>query len=133
MAIRKRSPRKGNAKAAAKLDRAIRWRDLRKYRLRMTQPELAQVVGVHHMTVSKWERGIGEPSPFVAALLERFELTRQRDWYASWSRELQRQGPVGVLTDLLLEAREASSADAEQSSRISKSTSRVHQVGGRAS
>ncbi len=48
-------------------------RNLRK-RLRLSQAELGQLVGVHAMTVSKWERGVLEPNPYQLALLERFTL-----------------------------------------------------------
>ena len=41
--------------------------------LRMTQGQLAAVVGVHEMTVSKWERGILKPKPFQMSLLWYFE------------------------------------------------------------
>ncbi len=33
-------------------------------KLKLTQVELAQLSGVHPMTVSKWERGLTEPSRF---------------------------------------------------------------------
>ncbi len=46
-------------------------RNLRK-RLRLSQAELGQLVGAHAMTVSKWERGVLEPSAYQIALLERF-------------------------------------------------------------
>lgn len=32
--------------------------------LDVTQGELARMVGVHPMTVSKWERGTAQPSPY---------------------------------------------------------------------
>ncbi len=35
----------------------------------LTQARLAALVGVHPMTVSKWERGVLEPGPFERALL----------------------------------------------------------------
>jgi hypothetical protein len=33
-------------------------------RLELTQAELAYMLGVHAMTVSKWERGTAHPSPY---------------------------------------------------------------------
>lgn len=35
----------------------------------LTQTRLARLVGVHPMTVSKWERGVLEPGPFERAIL----------------------------------------------------------------
>ena len=37
--------------------------------LRMTQEQLAQLLGVHSLTVSKWERGLLRPNPHQEALL----------------------------------------------------------------
>jgi transcriptional regulator with XRE-family HTH domain len=42
--------------------------------LGLTQVEFAQLFGVHHMTVSKWERGT-PPSPYQAALMHQFNKT----------------------------------------------------------
>lgn len=59
-----------------------------RYSLKATQVELAQLLGVHPMTVSKWERGELEPSGYQLALLRDLRLdgdpwgamTRARDW-----------------------------------------------------
>lgn len=61
--------RKG-AKAAAARDTAspAGIRSLRE-RLGLTQGKLAELVGVHAMTVSKWERGRLAPAPYQAAIL----------------------------------------------------------------
>ena len=45
------------------------WREKHGY----TQVTLAQVLGVHEMTVSKWERGVREISPFLHLALEKLE------------------------------------------------------------
>lgn len=37
--------------------------------LRMTQEQLAQLLGIHALTVSKWERGLSSPTPHQEALL----------------------------------------------------------------
>ncbi|TAH35108.1 MAG: helix-turn-helix domain-containing protein [Planctomycetota bacterium] len=39
-------------------------------RLRLTQPALARILGVHAMTVSKWERGVLRPSRHQLAILD---------------------------------------------------------------
>jgi putative transcriptional regulator len=41
-------------------------------KLGLSQVQLAQLLGVHPLTVSKWERGRLEPTPHQAALLESF-------------------------------------------------------------
>lgn len=54
-------------------------RELRK-RLQLSQAEFGQLIGAHPMTVSKWERGVLEPSTYQLALIERFRLAaRGRD------------------------------------------------------
>ena len=44
-------------------------------RLGLTQPQLGQLLGVHWVTVSKWERGLLAPDAYRSALLERFART----------------------------------------------------------
>jgi len=52
--------------------------DLQKLRekLGLSQVQLAQLLGVHPLTVSKWERGILAPTPHQNALLESFAKAR---------------------------------------------------------
>jgi transcriptional regulator with XRE-family HTH domain len=40
--------------------------------LGLSQVQLAQLLGVHPLTVSKWERGLLTPTPHQAALLSSF-------------------------------------------------------------
>lgn len=40
--------------------------------LGLTQSQLAQLVGVHVLTVSKWERDVLSPTPHQVALLDAF-------------------------------------------------------------
>jgi putative transcriptional regulator len=40
--------------------------------LRLSQVQLAQLLGVHPLTISKWERGVLAPTPHQNALLESF-------------------------------------------------------------
>jgi len=44
-------------------------------RLGLSQVEFGQLLGVHFMTVSKWERGLAPPTPYQLALMERFART----------------------------------------------------------
>lgn len=48
--------------------------DLRKS-LGLSQVEFAQLFDAHHMTVSKWERGVLSPSPYQIALMHEFRRT----------------------------------------------------------
>lgn len=40
--------------------------------LGLTQVQLAQLMGLHPITVSKWERGESEPTPYQTNLLNHF-------------------------------------------------------------
>ncbi len=42
-------------------------------RLGLTQVQLSSLLGVHPLTVSKWERGVSSPSPHQEALLNSFQ------------------------------------------------------------
>lgn len=47
-------------------------RRLREEGLSLNQAEFGQLLGVHAMTVSKWERGVLKPNPYQVALLKEF-------------------------------------------------------------
>jgi transcriptional regulator with XRE-family HTH domain len=69
--------------------------DVRQIRsaLRMTQARFAELLGVHPLTVSKWERGQSSPSPHQSALM------------TSFARAAERQPDVGaVLVQLIVGA-----------------------------
>jgi transcriptional regulator with XRE-family HTH domain len=46
--------------------------------LGLSQSQLAAILGVHHMTVSKWERETLDVPPYYAALLKAFALAAER-------------------------------------------------------
>jgi transcriptional regulator with XRE-family HTH domain len=48
------------------------WREKHGY----TQITLAQALGVHEMTVSRWERGFTDIPPFLRLALERLECKK---------------------------------------------------------
>ena len=54
--------------------------DIRELRreLEFTQSQLAQFLGVHSLTVSKWERDILAPSPYHTALMKSFRRARKK-------------------------------------------------------
>lgn len=41
--------------------------------LNLSQVEFAQLFGAHFMTVSKWERGLTQPSAYQDALMRQFQ------------------------------------------------------------
>jgi transcriptional regulator with XRE-family HTH domain len=45
--------------------------------LGLSQVEFGQLFGAHFMTISKWERGLAQPSPYQIALMEQFARTAQ--------------------------------------------------------
>ena len=46
--------------------------------LRLTQEQFAQLLGVHSLTISKWERGVLHPTPYQTALMHSFGKASQR-------------------------------------------------------
>ena len=47
--------------------------------LGLTQAQLAQLLGIHPLTVSKWERGQGSPNPYQQMLLVNFAKAQEQD------------------------------------------------------
>ena len=47
--------------------------------LGLTQAQLATLLGVHALTLSKWERGVLAPSPYQAALMQSFAQSQQQE------------------------------------------------------
>lgn len=48
-------------------------------RLDLSQVQLAKLLGVHPVTVSKWERGVLTPTPHQIALLQSFAKASQEE------------------------------------------------------
>ena len=46
--------------------------------LGLTQEQFAQLLGVHGLTVSKWERGVLTPSPYQVALIQSFAKAKEK-------------------------------------------------------
>jgi DNA-binding transcriptional regulator YiaG len=46
--------------------------------LALTQARLAELTGVHPMTVSKWERGVLAPTPHALAILQALDAASGR-------------------------------------------------------
>jgi putative transcriptional regulator len=70
--------------------------------LGLTQTEFGMILGVHVMTVSKWERGISKPSEWQQEILRRFEFCGGKR--ESVKDMLFRQGEIDTLTYLLAKA-----------------------------
>ena len=47
--------------------------------LGLTQAQLAQLIGVHHLTVWKWENGQSVPTPHQQMLLSTFGKAQQQE------------------------------------------------------
>lgn len=68
-------------------------------RLGLSQKELAELVGVHAMTVSKWERGVLAPADHARGLLKRFAHAAERGIHVG--ARGQRRDPLRTLAALL--------------------------------
>lgn len=72
--------------------------------LGLSQAQLAALIGVHDQTVSKWERGILEPTSYQQALLHALRAGHRkapRMIVADW---LKTNGPLATLAMLLATA-----------------------------
>lgn len=76
--------------------------------LGLTQAQLAQLVGVHVLTISKWERDVLTPSPHQSALLEAFARAAEREPNAGSTAVhlLATKGVAAALHSLLDDAME---------------------------
>ena len=70
--------------------------------LELSQVQFGNLFGVHPMTVSKWERGILEPSDYQAALMIEFErAAKQKEVRTSVGTVLVGAGIAAALLLLL--------------------------------
>lgn len=73
--------------------------------LGLTQSQLAQLLGVHVLTVSKWERGLLQPNAYQSSLLESFaEAQRRRPDVGSSAIGLLLGAGIAAAIFLLLKA-----------------------------
>jgi molybdopterin-binding protein len=70
-------------------------------KLGLSQAELAQVLGTHAMTVSKWERGLLRPNEHQRKLLKAFASAAER---GPRLEPAARRDPVRFLSELLTRA-----------------------------
>ena len=69
--------------------------------MRLNQNQLAQLLGVHGLTVSKWERGKTSPSPWVTALLGDFHIAMVRQPELEIATPLAQHGAPAALFRVL--------------------------------
>lgn len=73
--------------------------------LGLTQAQFAQLLGVHSMTVSKWERRVTMPSAYQTALMNEFSLAiyfhNCNGRVCSFADFLVLHGPLRLLHHLL--------------------------------
>ena len=72
--------------------------------LGLTQGQLAELLGVHPLTVSKWERGLLEPGPHHEALLRSFRKAGGQEDLGETIGELLVTAGVAVALFALLKA-----------------------------
>jgi putative transcriptional regulator len=53
--------------------------EIRKTKLNLTQVQFAQLLGVHPLTVSKWERGELKPTPHQESMMESFRTATKKN------------------------------------------------------
>jgi len=72
-------------------------------KLHISQAELAQLLGVHSLTVSKWERGKLRPTAYQAALIAAFDVAVEHKpgIGPAIERSLAANGPIQTLYGVL--------------------------------
>ncbi len=70
--------------------------------LGLTQAEFGQLMGVHAMTVSKWERGETSPTPYQLNLFEQFAQGAKEQEVKSTLKTILIGAGVAVAIALLL-------------------------------
>jgi molybdopterin-binding protein len=70
--------------------------------LGLTQRELAEIVGAHSMTVSRWERGVATPNGYPARVLDMLQTAASRG--AHIPVNVDRSDPMRLLAHLLTQA-----------------------------
>ncbi len=70
----------------------------------LSQPELAKLIDVHALTVSKWERGVLEPTNYQQALLHTLKVGFMKSPEFPLTEHLTIKGPLATLAYLLASA-----------------------------
>jgi len=70
--------------------------------LGLTQVQFAQLLGVHPITVSKWERNVSPPTPYQEALFQQFQFaSKNKEITATLGGVLVGMGVIVALALLL--------------------------------
>lgn len=75
--------------------------------LGLNQAEFGKLFGVHPMTVSRWESGHTQPSPYQIELIKAFQIAsnaRDNKWTSDLKQLLVGAGIVAALVFLLAKA-----------------------------
>lgn len=67
----------------------------------LSQAEFGQLFGAHAMTVSKWERGVSQPSTYQLVLMEQFQHTAKKKEAEAKEQVKQLLIGAGVVAALL--------------------------------
>ena len=72
-------------------------------KLKLTQDEFCQLVGVHTLTISKWERGLLQPRGFQKRLLNIINQVSNDKWFQTRKLDdiLYYNGPLKALYYIL--------------------------------
>lgn len=70
--------------------------------LGLTQEQFARLLGVHPYTISRWERGPNQPSPYQQELIAQFAKAAPRARDGALAAALQTVGAIGAVTLLLM-------------------------------
>ncbi len=69
-----------------------------RHALGLTQTELATILGLHYVTICRWENGHMEPKPWVLAIFDRFRIAaRVADVGGRMARVLAARGPIAAM------------------------------------
>src|SRR5258706_7172184 len=73
-------------------------------RLNLSQKDLGELLGIHVMTVSKWERGVLEPSEHQRRILRAFADAAESGLRASPANRRRKHDPIAFLAAALAQA-----------------------------
>lgn len=86
--------------------------------LSLTQEQLAPMLGVHHMTLSKYETGVSEPAASVLLELCRIAEKISPDWLLSGEGPMMRAGAVPGSWDAALQGVDWNQSDLRQPGQV---------------
>jgi molybdopterin-binding protein len=97
-------------------------------RLRVTQKELGELVGAHAMTVSKWERGVLEPSAHQRRLLQALTGAAEAGLRPAPVKRGRKRDAVGFLSAALRHGQRAAQIDLGTLSATNRFAGRIVEI-----